>query len=104
MVFAAIGISYAEAKDFIESFRETGAIDRAVLFLNLASDPPVERIAAPRMALTATEYLVFEQDMHVLVILTDLNNYADALREISTARKEVLGRRGYPGYLYTDLA
>lgn len=104
VVFAAIGIPYEEADYFIESFRQTGAIDRAVLFINLANDPPVERIATPRMALTAAEYLAFEQDMHVLVILTDLTNYADALREISAARKEVPGRRGYPGYLYTDLA
>ena len=89
---------------FTESFKETGAIDRTVLFINLANDPAVERIATPRMALTAAEYLAFEKNMHVLVILTDITNYADALREISAARKEVPGRRGYPGYMYTDLA
>ena len=87
-----------------ESFRETGAIDRSVLFINLANDPAVERISTPRMALTAAEYLAFEKNMHVLVILTDITNYADALREVSAARKEVPGRRGYPGYMYTDLA
>lgn len=104
VVFAAMGITFEEANFFIESFRETGAIDRAVLFINLANDPPVERIATPRMALTTAEYLAFEKDMHVLVILTDMTNYADALREVSAARKEVPGRRGYPGYMYTDLA
>ena len=88
----------------MESFRETGAIDRSVMFINLANDPAVERIATPRVALTAAEYLAFELDMHVLVILTDITNYADALREVSAARKEVPGRRGYPGYMYTDLA
>ncbi|MFR7832635.1 MAG: hypothetical protein ACLU3F_15740 [Blautia wexlerae] len=87
-----------------QDFRRTGAIDRTVLFLNLANDPAVERIATPRMALTAAEYLAFERGMHVLVILTDITNYAEALREVSAARKEVPGRRGYPGYLYTDLA
>lgn len=104
VVFAAMGITFEESNFFIESFRETGAIDRTVLFVNLANDPPVERIATPRMALTAAEYLAFEKNMHVLVILTDITNYADALREISAARKEVPGRRGYPGYMYTDLA
>ena len=104
VVFAAMGITFEEANFFTESFKETGAIDRTVLFINLANDPAVERIATPRMALTAAEYLAFEQDMHVLVILTDITNYADSLREVSAARKEVPGRRGYPGYLYTDLA
>ena len=104
VVFAAMGITFEEANFFMESFRETGAIDRSVMFINLANDPPVERIATPRMALTAAEYLAFEKNMHVLVILTDITNYADALREISAARKEVPGRRGYPGYMYTDLA
>jgi V/A-type H+-transporting ATPase subunit B len=104
VVFAAMGITFEEANFFIESFRETGAIDRTVLFINLANDPAVERIATPRMALTAAEYLAFAKDMHVLVILTDITNYADALREVSAARKEVPGRRGYPGYMYTDLA
>lgn len=104
VVFAAIGITFEEANFFIESFRETGAIDRTVLFVNLANDPAIERIATPRIALTAAEFLAFEKDMHVLVILTDITNYADALREVSAARKEVPGRRGYPGYMYTDLA
>ena len=104
VVFAAIGITYEEADFFISDFRKTGAIDRAVLFMNLASDPAIERIATPRMALTAAEYLAFERDMHVLVIMTDITNYAEALREVSAARKEVPGRRGYPGYMYTDLA
>ncbi len=104
VVFAAMGITFEEASFFMNSFRETGAIDRAVMFLNLANDPAVERISTPRMALTAAEYLAFEKDMHVLVILTDITNYADSLREISAARKEVPGRRGYPGYMYTDLA
>ncbi len=104
VVFAAMGITFEEADFFIQSFRETGAIDRTVMFVNLANDPPVERISTPRMALTAAEYLAFEKDMHVLVIMTDITNYADALREISAARKEVPGRRGYPGYMYTDLA
>ena len=104
VVFAAMGITFEESNFFIESFRETGALDRAVLFINLANDPAVERIATPRMALTAAEYLAFEKNMHVLVILTDITNYADALREVSAARKEVPGRRGYPGYMYTDLA
>lgn len=104
VVFAAIGITYEEAEFFMQDFRKTGAIERAVLFMNLANDPAVERIATPRMALTAAEYLAFEKDMHVLVIMTDITNYAEALREVSAARKEVPGRRGYPGYLYTDLA
>lgn len=104
VVFAAIGITYEEADFFVRDFRRTGAIDRAVLFMNLASDPAIERIATPRMALTAAEYLAFEKGMHVLVILTDITNYAEALREVSAARKEVPGRRGYPGYMYTDLA
>ena len=104
VVFAAIGITYEEADFFASDFRRTGAIDRTVMFMNLANDPAVERIATPRMALTAAEYLAFDQGMHVLVILTDITNYAEALREVSAARKEVPGRRGYPGYLYTDLA
>ena len=104
VVFAAIGITYEEADFFISDFRRTGAIDRAVLFMNLASDPAIERIATPKMALTAAEYLAFEKGMHVLVIMTDITNYAEALREVSAARKEVPGRRGYPGYLYTNLA
>lgn len=104
VVFAAVGITFEESNFFIEDFRRTGAIDRTVLFINLANDPAVERIATPRMALTAAEYLAFEKGMHVLVIITDITNYADALREVSAARKEVPGRRGYPGYMYTDLA
>ena len=104
VVFAAIGITYEEAEYFIEDFRRTGAIERTVLFTNLANDPAIERIATPRMALTCAEYLAFEKGMHVLVIMTDITNYAEALREVSAARKEVPGRRGYPGYLYTDLA
>ena len=104
VVFAAIGITFEESEFFVNEFRRTGAIDRTVLFTNLANDPAVERIATPRMALTAAEYLAFEKNMHVLVILTDITNYAEALREVSAARKEVPGRRGYPGYLYTDLA
>ncbi len=104
VVFAAMGITFEEQDYFVKSFRETGALDRTVMFTNLANDPAVERIATPRMALTAAEYLAFDLGMHVLVILTDITNYADALREISAARKEVPGRRGYPGYMYTDLA
>ncbi len=104
VVFAAIGITFEESEFFVQEFKRTGAIDRTVLFTNLADDPAVERIATPRMALTAAEYLAFEKDMHVLVILTDITNYAEALREVSAAKKEVPGRRGYPGYLYTDLA
>ncbi|OPY75245.1 MAG: V-type sodium ATPase subunit B [Syntrophorhabdus sp. PtaU1.Bin058] len=104
VVFAAMGITFEESEFFVADFRRTGAIERSVLFVNLADDPPIERIALPRMALTAAEYLAFEKDMHVLVILTDLTNYCEALREISAARREVPGRRGYPGYLYTDLS
>lgn len=104
VVFAAMGITFEESNFFIESFKATGAIDRTVMFVNLANDPAIERIATPRMALTAAEYLAFDKNMHVLVILTDITNYADALREVSAARKEVPGRRGYPGYMYTDLA
>ena len=104
VVFAAMGITFEESQFFIESFKETGAIDRTVMFLNLANDPAVERLATPKMALTAAEYLAFEKNMHVLVIMTDITNYADALREVSAARREVPGRRGYPGYMYTDLA
>ena len=104
VVFAAMGITFEESNYFVESFKETGAIDRTVMFVNLANDPAIERISTPKMALTAAEYLAFEEDMHVLVILTDITNYADALREVSAARKEVPGRRGYPGYMYTDLA
>ena len=104
VVFVAMGITFEESNFFIDSFRESGAIDRAVMFINLANDPAVERIATPRMGLTAAEYLAFDLDMHVLVILTDITNYADALREVAAARKEVPGRRGYPGYMYTDLA
>jgi V/A-type H+-transporting ATPase subunit B len=104
VVFGAIGTTFEEAQFFIEEFTRTGAIHRAVLFMNLANDPAVERISTPRMALTCAEYLAYEKDMHVLVILTDITNYCEALREVSAARKEVPGRRGYPGYLYTDLA
>ncbi len=104
VVFAAMGITFGEANFFIEDFRRTGALERTVLFINLADDPAIERIATPRMALTVAEYLAFDLDMHVLVILTDMTNYCEALREVSAARKEIPGRRGYPGYLYTDLA
>ena len=104
IVFAAIGITFEEAEFFVDEFKKTGAIDRSVLFMNLASDPAIERIATPRMALTCAEYLAYEKGMQVLVIMTDITNYAEALREISAARKEVPGRRGYPGYLYTDLS
>ncbi len=104
VVFAAMGITFEEASFFMEDFRKTGAIERTVMYVNLADDPAIERITTPRLALTAAEYLAFEKNMHVLVILTDLTNYCEALREISAARKEVPGRRGYPGYLYTDLA
>ncbi len=104
VVFAAIGITFEEANYFIEDFTRTGAIDRSVLFINLANDPAIERIATPRMALTAAEYLAYEKNMHVLVILTDITNYCEALREVSAARKEIPGRRGYPGYMYTDLS
>ncbi|MCD8187497.1 MAG: V-type ATP synthase subunit B [Ruminococcus sp.] len=104
VVFAAMGITFEESEFFIDSFRSTGSLDRTVLFINLANDSAIERLATPKMALTAAEYLAFEKNMHVLVILTDITNYADALREVSAARKEVPGRRGYPGYMYTDLA
>lgn len=104
VVFAAMGITFEESNYFVEIFRSTGALDRTVMFSNLANDPAIERIATPKMALTAAEYLAFDRGMHVLVILTDITNYADALREVSAARKEVPGRRGYPGYMYTDLA
>ncbi|MBQ7040229.1 MAG: V-type ATP synthase subunit B [Clostridia bacterium] len=104
VVFAAVGITFEEANFFKEEFIKTGAIDRTVLFVNLANDPAIERISTPKMALTAAEFLAFEKGMHVLVIITDITNYADALREVSAARKEVPGRRGYPGYMYTDLA
>jgi V/A-type H+-transporting ATPase subunit B len=104
VVFAAIGITFEEAEFFREDFGRTGSIERSVLFLNLADDPAVERIATPRMAITCAEYLAYTLGMHVLVIMTDITNYAEALREVSAARKEVPGRRGYPGYLYTDLA
>ncbi len=104
VVFAAMGITFEEADFFISDFRRTGAIDRAVMFINLANDPAIERISTPRMAMTAAEYLAFDLDMHVLVLVTDITYYAEALREVSAARKEVPGRRGYPGYLYTDLA
>jgi V/A-type H+-transporting ATPase subunit B len=104
IVFAAMGITFEEANYFIRDFQETGAMERVVLFINLANDPTIERIATPRSALTAAEYLAFEKGMHVLVILTDMTNYCEALREVSVARKEIPGRRGYPGYLYTDLA
>ncbi|MBE6781405.1 MAG: V-type ATP synthase subunit B [Ruminococcaceae bacterium] len=104
VVFAAMGITFEESNYFINSFKETGAIDRTVMFINLANDPAIERIATPKMALTCAEYLAFELGMQVLVIMTDITNYADALREVSAARKEVPGRRGYPGYMYTDLA
>ena len=104
VVFAAIGITFDESDYFISEFKNTGAIERAVLFINLASDPPIERLSVPRMALTVAEYLAFELDMHVLVIMSDMSNYCEALKEISSARKEVPGRRGYPGHLYTDLS
>ena len=104
VVFAAMGITFEESEYFVQSFRSTGSLDRTVLFINLANDSAIERLATPKMALTAAEYLAFEKGMHVLVILTDITNYADALREVSAARKEVPGRRGYPGYMYTDLA
>ena len=104
VVFAAIGITFEEANFFTETFKESGALAKTVMFINLANDPAVERIATPRMAITAAEFLAYDLGMHVLVILTDLTNYAESLREISAARKEVPGRRGYPGYMYTDLA
>lgn len=104
VVFAAMGITHEEAQIFMRDFERTGALKRAVLFLNLADDPAVERLITPRMALTAAEYLAFEHDYHILVILTDITNYCEALRQIGAAREEVPGRRGYPGYMYTDLA
>lgn len=104
VVFAAMGVTYEDAQYFINSFKETGAIDRSVMFINLADDPSIERLATPKVALTAAEYLAYEKDMHVLVILTDMTNYCEALREVSAARREVPGRRGYPGYLYTNLS
>ncbi|AJF59878.1 MAG: V-type ATP synthase subunit B [Candidatus Diapherotrites archaeon] len=104
VVFAAVGITHEEANFFMKDFEKTGSLERSVLFLNLADDPSVERLITPRMALTTAEYLAFEKDMHVLVIITDMTNYCEALREIAGARKEVPGRRGYPGYMYTDLA
>ena len=104
VVFAAVGITYEEMEYFVEDFRKTGAIERTVMFTNLANDPAIERIATPRMALTCAEYLAYDLNMHVLVIITDITNYCESLREVSAARKEVPGRRGYPGYLYTDLA
>ena len=104
VVFAAMGITFEEAEFFMNDLRETGAIDRSVLFINLANDPAIERIATPKIALTTAEYLAYEKDMHVLVIMTDMTNYCEALREVSAARREVPGRRGYPGYLYTNLS
>ncbi len=104
VIFAAMGITFEEAEYFKKEFRKTGAIERAVMFMNLADDPAIERLATPRMALTAAEFLAFEKDYHVLVIMTNMTNYAEALREVSAARKEIPGRRGYPGYMYTDLA
>ena len=104
VVFAAVGITYEEMEYFVDDFRKTGAIERTVMFTNLANDPAIERIATPRMALTCAEYLAYDLGMHVLVIITDITNYCESLREVSAARKEVPGRRGYPGYLYTDLA
>ncbi|MFH1575588.1 MAG: V-type ATP synthase subunit B [Candidatus Nealsonbacteria bacterium] len=104
VVFGAMGITFEEAEFFIKEFKETGAFERAALFINLANDPVVERITLPRLVLTTAEYLAFDKGMHVLVILTDMTNYCEALREISSARKEIPGRRGYPGYLYTDLS
>ena len=104
VIFAAMGITAEEADFFMKDFEETGAIERSILFLNLANDPAIERLITPRVALTTAEYLAFEKGMHILIILTDMTNYAEALREISAAREEVPGRRGYPGYMYTDLA
>lgn len=104
VVFGAMGVTFEESEYFINEFKKTGAINRSILFINTAADPVVERIATPRMALTAAEYLAYEKGMHVLVIITDMTNYCEALRQVSAARKEVPGRRGYPGYLYTDLA
>lgn len=104
VVFCAMGISYEEARFFEDEFHRTGAIDRTVMFMNLADDPAIERIIAPKMALTAAEYLAFEKDMHVILIMSDMTYYAESLREISASRKEIPGRRGYPGYMYTNLA
>ncbi len=104
VIFAAMGITNEEAQRFMRDFEETGALEKSVVFLNLADDPAVERIVTPRMALTAAEYFAFEKDMHVLVIMTDMTNYCESLREIGAAREEIPGRRGYPGYMYTDLA
>ena len=104
VVFAAMGITFEESNFFVESFKETGAIDRTVLFVNLANDPAIERISTPRMALTAAEYLAFEQHMHILVILTDMTSFAEALREVSSSKGEIPSRKGYPGYLYSELA
>ena len=104
VILSAMGITYEEANFFIQDFEKSGALERSVLFLNLANDPAIERLATPRMALTTAEYLAFECDMHVLVILTDMTNYCEALREVSAARREIPGRRGYPGYMYTDLS
>ena len=104
VVFAAMGVTFEEADYFMKELRESGALDRSVLFVNLASDPSIERLATPKIALTTAEYLAFEKGMHVLVIMTDITNYCEALREVSAARREVPGRRGYPGYLYTNLA
>src|SRR5438046_6245034 len=104
VVFSAMGITSEEANFFVKQFEESGALGRTVLFLNLSSDPSMERLLTPRLALTTAEYLAYEKEMHVLVIMTDLTNYCEALREISAAREEVPGRRGYPGYMYTDLA
>lgn len=104
VVFGAMGITFEEAQFFIDDFQKTGALARSVLFINLANDPVIERITLPRLALTTAEYLAYEKNQHVLVILTDMTNYCEALREVSAARKEVPGRRGYPGYLYTDLS
>jgi V/A-type H+/Na+-transporting ATPase subunit B len=104
VVFAAMGITNEEAQYFINDFRQTGALERSIVFLNLANDPAVERLVTPKMALTAAEYFAYEQDAHVLVIMTDMTNYCESLREIGAAREEIPGRRGYPGYMYTDLA
>jgi V/A-type H+-transporting ATPase subunit B len=104
VVFAAVGITHEESSFFIRDFEKTGALENSVLFLNLADDPSVERLITPKLALTTAEYLAFEHDMHVLVLITDMTNYCEALREISSARQEVPGRRGYPGYMYTDLS
>jgi Archaeal/vacuolar-type H+-ATPase subunit B len=104
VIFAAMGITYEESNFFMKDFERTGAMERIVAFMNLADDPAIERLITPKMALTTAEYLAFEEDMHVLVILTDMTNYCEALREISASREEVPGRRGYPGYMYTDLA